>query len=73
MQKHPITVFEDNQSCISLAKNPTFHARTKHIDIRHHFVREAVENELIELVYCPTEEMIADILTKPLAKAQFEL
>ena len=73
MQKRPITVFEDNQSCISLAKNPTFHSRSQHIDIKHHFVREAIESQLIELAYCPTEEMVADILTKPLAKVQFEL
>ena len=69
----PTCIYKDNQSCISLARNPTNHARTKHIDNQHHFVREAVEDKLVELVYCPTEDMIADILIKPLPKQQFEI
>ena len=48
--------------------NPEYHARTKHIDIQYHFVREQVQKGEIELVYCPTEEMVADQMTKPLAK-----
>jgi len=58
----------DNQGCIALAKNPTHHSRTKHIDIQHHFIREKLESEEICLNYCPTEDMIADVLTKALAK-----
>jgi hypothetical protein len=65
---HPTTIFADNQSCIALAKNPTFHARTKHIDIQHHYVRERLEDGNIELVYCNTNDMVADILTKALSK-----
>lgn len=72
IQNSPITIFQDNQSCIQLARNPTFHARSKHIDIKHHFIREAIENKLVDLVYCPTEQMVADILTKPLAREKFE-
>jgi Reverse transcriptase (RNA-dependent DNA polymerase)/Integrase core domain/GAG-pre-integrase domain len=56
----------DNQGCIALAKNPQFHARSKHIDIQHHFIREKVESEEIDLVFCRTEDMIADIMTKAL-------
>jgi hypothetical protein len=52
----------DNQGCIALAKNPQFHARSKHIDIQHHFIREKVESDGIDLVFCGTEDMIADIM-----------
>jgi hypothetical protein len=48
------------------------HAKTKHIDIRYHYVREAVREGAISLAYCPTKEMIADLLTKPLSRGQFE-
>jgi hypothetical protein len=50
----------------------TFHARTKHIDIRYHFIRHVIENDSIKLisVYCPTEKMMASILTKPLPSAK---
>ncbi|TMW61094.1 hypothetical protein Poli38472_014555 [Pythium oligandrum] len=67
-----LTVFEDNQGAIALAKNPEFHKRTKHIDIRYHFVREKVEDGQVVLEYCPTQEMLADLMTKPLAAAQFD-
>jgi len=56
---------------MALAKNPVSHGRTKHIDIRHHFIRNEVEDGRITLVYCRTEDMIADILTKPLPRDQF--
>ena len=62
----------DNQGAIALAKNPVHHARTKHIDVQHHFVREKVERGLIRLEYCPTEDMMADVLTKALARDKHE-
>ena len=61
----PIVNNEDNQEAIAMAKNPVGHARTKHIDIRYRFVREAVQNGAIILKYVATGEMIADNLTKP--------
>ncbi|KAF1328946.1 Gag-pol polyprotein, partial [Globisporangium splendens] len=67
-----VTVYEDNQGAIALAKNPEFHKRTKHIDIRYHFVREKVEDGQVVLEYCPTQEMLADLMTKPIATAQFD-
>ena len=58
----------DNQGCIALANNSTHHFCTKHIDVQHHFIREKLENQEIFLKYCPTEDMIVDMLTKLLAK-----
>ena len=66
--KSPIEILEDNQSAIEMAKNPVGHKRTKHIDIRHHFIREAVQAG----TYCPTTDMLADIFIKFLPKIQFE-
>jgi transposase InsO family protein len=68
----PTTIWADNQGAIKLAKNPEFHRRTKHIGIQYHFTRECVENGEIKLVYVPSEEMIADGLTKGLPKARFD-
>ena len=62
----------DNQGAIALAKNPVHHNRTKHIDIRYHFIREKVLRNEIILKYCATKDMIADILTKPLPKPSFQ-
>ena len=65
----PTTLFSDNQSAIALTKDHQYHARTKHIDIRFHFIRWIVENRSLRLVYCPmapTNEMVADTLTKAL-------
>uniref|UniRef100_A0AAV1VAR2 Reverse transcriptase Ty1/copia-type domain-containing protein n=1 Tax=Peronospora matthiolae TaxID=2874970 RepID=A0AAV1VAR2_9STRA len=67
-----IKMYEDNQGSIALAKNPEFHKRTKHIDIRYHFVREKVESGEVVLEYCPTQDMLADMMTKPIAAVQFE-
>ena len=60
----PTIIFEDNQSTIAMTKNPQFHGRAKHIEIKHHFIREQVSNGKVQLEYCPTTEMTADILTK---------
>ena len=67
----PTIVYEDNQSAISMSKNPQFHGRTKHIDIKHPFIREKVIENTIKLEYCKSEEMPADILTKALNAPQF--
>ena len=57
-------IYEDNQAAIKIAENPVLHDRTKHIDIRYHFVRELVESLKIDVVYCSTLDMIADLMTK---------
>lgn len=67
----PISMKGDNQGSISLAHNPVFHARTKHIDIQHHYIRDEVVVGRIDLTYVPTAEMIADGLTKLLTHAKF--
>ncbi|CAL2254987.1 unnamed protein product [Prunus armeniaca] len=63
----------DNKSAIAMAKNPVFHSKTKHIAIKHHFLREVSANKEVELKYCKTEEQIADIFTKALPRPKFEL
>lgn len=68
----PTVLSVDNQSAIRLIRNPEFHKRTKHIDIRYHFVREKYVNGEIKLEYVPSEEQLADIFTKPLARDRFE-
>ena len=66
----PTTLFSDNQSTIALTQDHQYHARTKHIDIRFHFIRWIVEDGKVKLIYCPTEDMVADTLTKPLPSAK---
>ena len=67
-----VPILCDNTSAINIAKNPVQHKRTKHIDIRHHFLRDNVEKGLISMNFCTTEEQIADIFTKALAREHFE-
>ena len=62
----------DNTSAINLTKNPVQHSRSKHIEIRHHFIRDHVNNGNICVEFVPTENQFANILTKPLEKLRFE-
>ena len=68
----PIIIKEDNQSTIKLATNPVYHNRSKHINIKYHWIREKVKNKEILLEYCPTADMPANIFTKPLGRVLFE-
>ena len=70
-QKH-IMVHCDSQSAICLAKNQVFHARTKHIDVRYHFVREILEEGEILLQKIRTEENPADMMTKVVTIVKFK-
>jgi hypothetical protein len=63
----PATIlYGDNTGSNSLTRNPEHHQRTKHIDVIYHFIRERVESNEIDVIYIPTEEMTADLLTKAL-------
>ena len=65
-QRGPTAIYCDNTSTIKLSKNPVFHGRSKHIDVRIHFIRYLTKDEVIEVLYCQSENQIADIMTKPL-------
>ena len=67
----PAILYEDNQSAICMTKNPQFHGRCKHIDIKYHFIRDEAKKGTIDVRYCRTDDMIADMLTKGLHAEQF--
>jgi hypothetical protein len=73
VSERPLELQCDNQSAIQLIKNPVFHQRTKHIDVRYHFIRELQEKGDINVTYVPTEKQLADPLTKPLPNPRFSL
>ena len=64
----PTVIFEDNQSAIKLANNPIHSNRSKHINMRYHKIQELVANKIIDIQYLPTADMVADIMTKSLAR-----
>lgn len=65
-----VQLYNDNQSAQKLAHNPVFHNRTKHIDVKYHYIKKLIESRVIKLDYLSTQEMIADILTKGLHNAK---
>lgn len=70
-QDAPTTIFCDNKSAIALSKNPVFHGRSKHIDIKYHKIRELVARKQISIEYCSSDCQVADIFTKPLKTESF--
>jgi hypothetical protein len=68
----PIKIYADNQGSIKIANNSCTTRRSKHIDIQFHFTRSVIESGDIELEYCPTSMMIADMMTKALARVRVE-
>ena len=64
-------LFIDNRSAEELSKNPVFHERSKHIDTRYHYIRECVADGVVEVQHISTEDQLADVLTKPLARIRF--
>ena len=63
---NPVTLYSDSQSAIALTRDGSYHARMKHIDIQYHFIQFVVQNGTINLIYCPTDDMTVDTLTKAL-------
>lgn len=68
-----INLHVDNQSAITIIKNGQFNKRSKHIDVRYHFINEKVSEGIVKLFYCPSSEQLADSLTKPLDKVKFQI
>jgi hypothetical protein len=64
----PMTIYEDNTGCIAFAKEQRDHQRTKHIDIKYHFVRDMIDKNEIAIEHCPTELMLADVFTKAMPR-----
>ncbi|XP_038106891.1 secreted RxLR effector protein 161-like [Culex quinquefasciatus] len=64
-EQKPLTIKEDNQSCIKFVAAERTTRRSKHVDTKHCYVKELCERKVLQLEYCPTEDMIADVLTKP--------
>ena len=67
-----VDIMCDNNSAIKLSRNPVMHRRTKHIDVRYHYLRNLSNEGVMKLVFCGTKEQVADVLTKPIKLDQFE-
>ncbi|GJW26484.1 hypothetical protein Tco_0040295 [Tanacetum coccineum] len=64
-------IYIDNESTICIVKNPVFHSKTKHIEIRHHFIRDSYEKKLIQVIKIHTDQNVADLLTKAFDVSRF--
>ena len=71
-QERPTVIFDDNQGCVALAKSTRESKRTKHIDVRYHFIRERIDSKELRVEYVPTEQQQADLLTKGLDRVKLE-
>ena len=65
-QEHPTLIYEDNTACLAIASNPITSKKARHIKVKYHFVRQLIEDKEIEVKYKPTDDMLADLFTKPL-------
>ena len=68
----PTMIHYDNQSCVQMPVNPVLHNKTKHIEIRYHFIHDLVQKGAVKLQYIPTDDQTSDVLTKPLPRVKFE-
>ena len=66
----PAKILGDNQGAIALSKDPVNKQRCKHINMKYHFIKDALHKKKIEIIDCPTTDMIADIMTKPVTKLE---
>ena len=67
-----VPIFCDNTSAIAISNNPVLHSRTKHIDIRYHFIRDHIEKGNVEILFISTDKQLAEIFTKPLDDNTFK-
>ena len=65
-QVNPTIIYCDSSYAIKLSKNPVMHGRSKHINVRFHFLRELTKASFVELVHCGSKEQLADVMTKSL-------
>ena len=72
ISSNSIPLYCDNTAAIHLSKNPILHSRAKHIEIKHHFIRDYVQKGVIDLKFIETENQWVDIFTKPLAVERFD-
>ena len=73
LQLSKIPIYCDNTSTITIANNPVLNSKTKHIEIRYHFIRDHIMNGDVELHFVPTEYQLADLFTKPLNETRFNI
>ena len=71
VEAHPPALMVDNQSAIALVKNPVLHDRSKHIDVKFHFLRDCVDGGQIVIEFVETGRQLMDVLTKPLGRLRF--
>lgn len=65
-------MYVDNQGAIALANNPVHHKRSKHIDVKYHYVRLEIQNEVVKLIYIPTDNNVADVITNPVTRVKLD-
>jgi porphobilinogen deaminase len=70
--EEPIGLYSDSKAAIAISENPISHDRTKHIAIKYHYTREAVDKKEIQLIYCSSEDQKADMFTKILTRTKYE-
>ena len=72
LQLDATCIYCNNQICLKLTENPVFHDKSKHIEIKYHYIKDMVQRGAVKLQYVATEKHIADVLMKPLARVKFE-
>ena len=71
LQLKAACIFYDNQSCVKLSENPVFHDKSKHIEIKYHYIRDIMQRGEMKLQYVAMDEHIVNVLTKPLTRVKF--
>ena len=71
-QRDATEIWCDNKSAIAMTRNPAYHARAKHIEVKHHYIRRLVSEGKVELKFCGTNDQSADLFTKSLAQAKHQ-